>query len=90
MAEVEIYTATVCPYCTAAKRLLKEKGVAFTEHNLDVLPESEAQRVAQLSGRTSVPQVFINGKSIGGYTDLKQMEADGKLDGLLAEAPPAA
>jgi glutaredoxin 3 len=90
VAKVEIYTTTYCPFCTRAKSLLKSKNIAFVE--IDVT-EDDALRTKMIElsgGRRSVPEIFINGKIIGGFDELKALNDAGKLDGLLAEsAPPA-
>jgi glutaredoxin 3 len=84
---VVIYTQPFCGYCTAAKRLLKQKGAAFTE--IDVM--AEAGRRAEMmerSGRRTVPQIFIDGRHVGGYDDLKALDDTGELDRLLASPAP--
>ena len=83
MVVIEIYTTPFCPYCWRAKRLLENKGVAFTE--LDVLLDAErrAEMTARAEGRTSVPQIFIDGRAIGGSDELVALEASGDLDALL-------
>ena len=81
MSPVVIYTWTVCPYCVRAKNLLKSKGVSFEEINLD----GKDQELAELRARTgmkTVPQIFIDNKLIGGFSDLSQLDSEGKLDGL--------
>ncbi|MEM1434144.1 MAG: glutaredoxin 3 [Pseudomonadota bacterium] len=83
MNRLEIYTKNWCPFCHAAKRLLKEKRIAFTEY--DVTDDSALERKMQTrSGRTSVPQIFIDDKHIGGYDDLAEQWAAGVLP--IAEA----
>lgn len=86
-ADVKMYTRRWCGYCTAAERLLDAKGVEF--ENIDVTGNQEKRRwlVEVTSGRTTVPQIFINGESIGGYDELKALERRGDLDKLLAAAP---
>ncbi|MEO1092244.1 MAG: glutaredoxin 3 [Pseudomonadota bacterium] len=83
MPLVEIYTSPFCGYCFAAKRLLKEKGIAF--HEYDVM--SDAARRTEMEARAddgrTVPQVFIDGKSVGGSDDLHALAASGELDRLL-------
>ena len=83
-AHVKIYTRRWCGYCTAAERLLQHKGVAF-EH-VDTTGDDVTRRwlVEQTGGRTTVPQIFINGRSIGGYDELRALETRGELDPLLA------
>ncbi len=84
MAQVEIYTTNYCPYCVKAKRLLDAKDVDYTE--IDVT-NNDAERdalVAKSGGRRTVPQIFIDGKAIGGSDDLHALEESGELDKLLA------
>jgi glutaredoxin 3 len=90
VAKVEIYTTTYCPFCTRAKSLLKSKNIAFVE--IDVTEDDALrEKMIELSGgRRSVPEIFINGKIIGGFDELKALNDAGKLDGLLAESAPAA
>lgn len=84
MARIEIYTTPTCPYCVAAKRLLTQKGVAFEEINVAGDPEGRKAMSARAAGRTTVPQIFIDGRHIGGCDDLHALDADGGLDPLLA------
>lgn len=83
MAEVEIYTTPWCPYCWRAKRLLATKGVKYVEIDLWQESARRAEMVARASGRTTVPQLFIDGRGIGGSDELAALEASGELDGLL-------
>ncbi|MCS6877112.1 MAG: glutaredoxin 3 [Geminicoccaceae bacterium] len=84
MAKVEIYTSPFCPYCWRAKRLLADKGVAFEEIDLWREPERRAEMIARAQGRTTVPQIFIDGRAIGGSDELLALERAGELDRLLA------
>ncbi|WP_332683331.1 glutaredoxin 3 [Bosea sp. (in: a-proteobacteria)] len=84
MPPVTIYTTSTCPYCHAAKALLNKKGVAFEEIGVDGKPELRRAMTARAGGRTSVPQVFIGGRHVGGSDDLHALDAGGKLDALLA------
>lgn len=84
MATVEIYTADYCPYCHRAKQLLRAKNVAFEEIDVTVDPEGRAVMRERAGGRTTVPQIFINGQHVGGCDDLHELEDAGKLDALLA------
>jgi glutaredoxin 3 len=86
MANVEIYTTPTCPYCLAAKRLLAKKGVSYAEIDVSRDPELRQAMTHRAGGRTSVPQIFINGRSVGGSDDIHALERDGKLDPLLTEA----
>jgi glutaredoxin 3 len=85
VAKVELYSTTYCPFCVRAKALLDSKGVAFTE--IDVTNDSAMRErmVVLAGGRRTVPEIFINGRIIGGYDELRALEAAGKLDKLLAE-----
>lgn len=86
MAQVEIYTTPMCPYCRRAKRLLAAKGVPFVEIDLWKEPHRRAEMIARAGGRSTVPQIFVNGRHVGGCDDLHELEARGELDALLAEA----
>ena len=83
-AHVKIFTTPWCPYCIQAKRLLDRKGVAY--ENIDVSYDREMRaKLAQTTGRTSVPQIFINGQGIGGYDDMNALDRRGELDPLLQQ-----
>jgi glutaredoxin 3 len=84
MAEVEMYTTEVCPYCVRAKRLLNKKGVAVTE--IDVSSDEGLREfmTKRAGGKRSVPQIFINGIHVGGCDDLYALDKAGKLDPMLA------
>jgi glutaredoxin 3 len=84
MAQVEIYTSPSCGYCHAAKRLLRRKGVEFTE--IDVLrePQRRPEMVERAGGRRTVPQIFIDGRHVGGCDDLHDLDDRGGLDPLLS------
>ena len=84
MAKVEVYSTGQCPYCVMAKQLLERKGVSYTEIRVDSDP-AKRQEMIQKSRQRTVPQIFINGEAIGGYTDLLALERAKKLDGRLAE-----
>lgn len=86
MAKVEVYSSMWCPFCYRAKQLLKKKGVEFIEIDVDGDPAVRAAMRERAAGRHTVPQIFINDNGIGGCDDLYALEADGKLDDLLAEA----
>lgn len=88
MAEVIIYRTTYCPYCDQAKRLFKDLGVEFTEIDVTEDHDMRLKLVEMTGGRRTVPQVFIDGLSVGGYTDVVALQKEGKLERLLAgEAP---
>ena len=83
MAKVEMYTKTTCPYCIRAKSLLRQKGVELQEIVVDFGGETKQEMVSRAGGRMTVPQIFINGKHVGGCDDLFELEWAGKLDELL-------
>ena len=86
MAEVVVYSSPWCPYCSRAKKLLNEKGVQFEEIDVMMQPRKRVEMTEKAEGRTTVPQIFIDGKHIGGCDDLMNLEYDGKLDAILADA----
>lgn len=87
MALVEIYTTPICPYCLRAKRLLERKGVPFVEIDLWQEPGRREEMIRRAGGRRTVPQIFIDGRSVGGSDDLHALDARGKLDPLLGGEP---
>jgi glutaredoxin 3 len=84
MARVEIYTKIFCGYCAAAKRLLTSKGVDFEEYDITLGGPKRTEMLQRAKGRTSVPQIFIDGVHIGGSDDVHALDDDGKLDPMLA------
>ncbi len=86
MPEVIVYTGRVCPYCTRAKTLLTKKGVAFEEIMVDLDPDGR-QRLVELTGRRTVPQILIDGQVVGGWDELSAADRSGDLDRLLAGSP---
>ena len=86
MAEVELYTTMWCPYCTRARTLLEKKGVRFTDIDINEQPQRRAEMIRRAGGRTSVPQIFINGEHIGGSDELVALDRAGRLDGKLGRA----
>ena len=83
MAKVEIYTKAYCPYCTRATALLARKGVTPQEYDITMGGPERQEMIQRANGRTTVPQVFIDGRHIGGSDDLAALEARGGLDPLL-------
>ena len=83
MKPVKIYTTPWCPYCVRAKRLLDKKGVSYQEIDVDGDDEARMQ-LAEQTGRRTVPQIFVGEHHVGGSDDLHELEAQGKLDALLA------
>jgi len=84
MAKVEIYTKMLCPYCSRALRLLASKGVNFEEIDITLGGPKRVEMIQRAQGRTTVPQIFINDRHIGGSDDLAALDAQGGLDPLLA------
>ena len=84
MKPVEIYTSPLCGLCHAAKRLLNEKGVDFTEVDVLKHPERKSEMVQRANGGRTVPQIFVGETHVGGCDDLYALEQSGKLDPLLA------
>lgn len=81
MPRVELYTTPSCPFCVRAKRLLTERHILYTE--IDVSEDDELREdVMRRTGRRTVPQIFIDGRSIGGYEELAELDATGELRGL--------
>ncbi|AXY57809.1 glutaredoxin 3 [Acinetobacter chinensis] len=84
MAEVTIYSTSVCPYCVRAKQLLERKGVVYKEINLSNEEPEVRMELMQRTKHRTVPQIFINEQFIGGFDQLYALEREGKLDELLA------
>ena len=84
MAKVEIYSQTFCGYCWRARNLLESKGITVEEYVIDSGGPKREEMIQRAGGRTTVPQIFIDGRHIGGFTDLHALERDGKLSDLLA------
>lgn len=85
MAKIEIYSSMSCPFCVMAKQLLDRKGVAYTEIRVDLDP-TKRQEMMKKSRQRTVPQIFINDESIGGYTDLVAINNSKRLDSLLVQS----
>ena len=84
MRTIEIYTKPTCGFCHMAKRVLTAKGFSFTEVNITAQPEKRAEMIQRAKGGSTVPQIFIGGKHVGGCDDLMTLDRQGKLDGLLS------
>ncbi|WP_050928901.1 glutaredoxin 3 [Aestuariivita boseongensis] len=84
MQPVEIYTSPLCGFCHAAKRLLTQKGVRFSEIDVMANPDRKPEMIQRANGGRTVPQIFIGDVHVGGCDDLYALERAGKLDGLLA------
>ena len=87
-AKVEIYTTRHCGYCVRAKQLLQARGVTFTEHAIDGDSEARRRMVERSGGRRTVPQIFIDDRTIGGFLELYQLDRDGQLHTLLRRVSP--
>ena len=83
--QVTIYTTPICPYCTAAKALLRNRQIAVTEIDVSAQPE-QREEMMKRSGRRTVPQIFIGDTHVGGYDDLYALDEAGKLDALLQQS----
>ena len=84
MKPVEIYTSPLCGFCHAAKRLLKQKGVEFSEIDVFANPTRKPEMIQRASGGRTVPQIFVGDVHVGGCDDLYALEQAGKLDALLS------
>jgi glutaredoxin 3 len=81
---VEIYVKTTCPYCYRAQELLDDKGVKYETYILEWGSPLRDEMIKRANGRSTVPQIFINGEHIGGCDDLYSLDRQGKLERLLA------
>jgi glutaredoxin 3 len=84
MARVEIYTKFGCPYCARAKALLGQKGIEYEEYEINSVPGKRDEMLERSNGRHTVPQIFIDGRHVGGSDDLVELERSGQLDPMLA------
>jgi glutaredoxin 3 len=85
MAKIEIYSKDPCPYCKNAKALLASLGAEYEEINLTEQPDRVQEMLDRAGGRTTVPEIFINDKLIGGFDDLMAVHRKGELKVMLAE-----
>jgi glutaredoxin 3 len=83
MSQVTIYTKAYCPYCVRAKSVLDNKGVSYKEVRIDEQPELRPKMIELAGGRSTVPQIFIGARHIGGCDDMLALDASGQLDPLL-------
>ena len=83
MADIEIFSTAICPYCIAAKNLLRAKGLGWREIRIDTDPAARTAMLERSGGRRTVPQIFINGTHVGGFDDLAKADRDGTLAKLL-------
>jgi glutaredoxin 3 len=84
MARVEIYTKFGCPYCARAKALLGQKGIEYDEYEINSVPGKRDEMLERSNGGHTVPQIFIDGRHIGGSDDLVELDRSGQLDPMLA------
>ena len=84
MPRVEIYTKFFCPYCTRAKSLLDRKGITYDEHDITMGGSGRTEMIARSGGGTTVPQIFVGTRHVGGSDDLAAADRSGELDRLLA------
>ena len=82
MARVTVYSTSMCPFCVQAKRLLKERAIPYDEIDVGDDAELRAQMVERAGGKRTVPQIFIDGKHVGGYVELRALADAGGLSGL--------
>lgn len=83
MSKIEVYSTAVCPYCVAAKNLLKSRGLEWVELRIDTDAVQRDAMLARSGGRRTVPQIFVNDQHVGGYDDLVAADRSGKLSQLL-------
>lgn len=83
MARIEIYSKIFCPYCTRAKQLLAAKGVDYEEYDITMGGPRRSEMIQRANGRTTVPQIFIDDRHIGGSDDLHALDREGRLEPLL-------
>jgi glutaredoxin 3 len=86
MATVEIYTKFLCPYCSRAKALLKSKGIDYREIDVTMNAPEQRKMAERAGGRSTVPQIFVDGAAIGGCDELYLLDARGELDSLFNPA----
>jgi glutaredoxin 3 len=84
MTEVVLYTTSLCPYCHAAKDLLRRKGISFREVDVSGDPEGRSRMMRRAGGRRTVPQIFVGETHVGGCDDLYALEREGRLNSLFA------
>ncbi|TAM62676.1 MAG: glutaredoxin 3 [Rhodanobacter sp.] len=87
MSKIEVYSTAVCPYCVAAKNLLKSKGLEWAEVRIDTDAAQRDVMLTRSGGRRTVPQIFVNDQHVGGFDDLVAADRSGKLAKLLEQTP---
>ena len=86
MSKIEVYSTAVCPYCVAAKNLLKSRGLEWVEVRIDTDAAQRDAMLARSGGRRTVPQIFVNDQHVGGFDDLVAADRSGRLSQLLESA----
>ena len=86
MPKVQIYTTRICPYCVSAKALLKRKGVAYEEIDVET-DDAKREWLVEATGQRTVPQIFVDGRSLGGFSDIDALDKAGRLDPILRGEP---
>jgi glutaredoxin 3 len=84
MSKVRMYCTATCPYCQMALRLLDRKGIEVEQIRVDLEPDLR-EEMTRLTGRTSVPQIYVGDTHVGGYSELAELDMEGELDELLAD-----
>ncbi len=84
MADIRMYSTHVCPYCMMAERLLNKKGVQVQKIYIDTNPQ-KLKEMIKITGRRTVPQIFIGNQHVGGFDDITELDLDGKLEPLLSQ-----
>jgi len=84
MADIEIYSTAMCPYCVAAKNLLRARGLTWRERRIDADADARSEMLTRAPGARTVPQIFINGVHVGGFDQLAAADRSGKLSELLS------
>ncbi len=88
MPDIVMYTTAMCPYCVRAKMLLQRKGMSWDERRIDI-DDALMSEMLQRSNRRTVPQIFIGDQHVGGYDDMAELDAMGRLDPMLGLTPPS-
>lgn len=84
MTKIEIYSGSFCPYCIRAKSLLKQRGLSFTEYNVQAEPDRRMEMLERAGGARTIPQIFINDRHVGGCDELYALDRKGELDAWLS------
>lgn len=84
MAKIEVYSGGYCPYCVRAKSLLTQRGLEFTEYDVQAEPERRIEMAERAPGARTIPQIFINDRHVGGCDDLYALDRKGELDNWVA------